>query len=316
MVARPIDDVLPAFSNLLIVADSKISRAVEIELKDDDGNRRVLLVRVAKGRAGNEKNYVITFEDVTNLISAQRTAAWADIARRIAHEIKNPLTPIQLSAERLKSKYEDEVSSDPEIFKQCTETIIRQVGDIGRMVDEFSSFARMPSVVFKNFDIRDAVNQTVFLQRVAHPEIEYIFECEENGEMPINADSRLISQALTNILKNSAESIYRNQERVESKILVTLRQEEEVISIDVADTGIGLPDINREALLEPYITTRDQGTGLGLAIVKKVMTDHGGEITLGDAPWVRDGRSGAQITLSFPSIKREKVGHSKVEEVI
>jgi two-component system nitrogen regulation sensor histidine kinase NtrY len=316
MVGRPIDEVLPAFSNLLIVADSKISRAVEIELKDDDGNRRVLLVRVAKGRAGNEKNYVITFEDVTNLISAQRTAAWADIARRIAHEIKNPLTPIQLSAERLKSKYEDEVSSDPEIFKQCTETIIRQVGDIGRMVDEFSSFARMPSVVFKNFDIRDAVNQTVFLQRVAHPEIEYIFECEENGEMPINADSRLISQALTNILKNSAESIYRNKERVESKILVTLRQEEGVISIDVADTGIGLPDINREALLEPYITTRDQGTGLGLAIVKKVMTDHGGEITLGDAPWVRDGRSGAQITLSFPSIKREKVGHSKVEEVI
>jgi two-component system nitrogen regulation sensor histidine kinase NtrY len=316
MVGRPIDEVLPAFSNLLIVADSKISRAVEIELKDDDGNRRVLLVRVAKGRAGNEKNYVITFEDVTNLISAQRTAAWADIARRIAHEIKNPLTPIQLSAERLKSKYEDEVSSDPEIFKQCTETIIRQVGDIGRMVDEFSSFARMPSVVFKNFDIRDAVNQTVFLQRVAHPEIEYIFECEENGEMPINADSRLISQALTNILKNSAESIYRNKERVESKILVTLRQEEGVISIDVADTGIGLPDINREALLEPYITTRDQGTGLGLAIVKKVMTDHGGEITLGDAPWVRDGRSGAQITLSFPSINREKVGHSKVEEVI
>ena len=316
MVGRPIDDVLPAFSNLLIIADSKISRAVEIELKDDDGNRRVLLVRVAKGRAGNEKNYVITFEDVTNLISAQRTAAWADIARRIAHEIKNPLTPIQLSAERLKSKYEDEVSSDPEIFKQCTETIIRQVGDIGRMVDEFSSFARMPSVVFKNFDIKDAVSQTVFLQRVAHPEIEYIFECEEDGEMPINADSRLISQALTNILKNGAESIYRNQERVESKIVVTLRQEDEVISIDVADTGIGLPDINREALLEPYITTREQGTGLGLAIVKKVMSDHGGEITLGDAPWVRDGRSGAQITLSFPSIKRETVRHSKVEEVI
>ena len=316
MVGRPIDEVLPAFSNLLIVADSKISRAVEIELKDDDGNRRVLLVRVAKGRAGKEKNYVITFEDVTNLISAQRTAAWADIARRIAHEIKNPLTPIQLSAERLRSKYEDEVSSDPEIFKQCTDTIIRQVGDIGRMVDEFSSFARMPSVVFKNFDIRDAVSQTVFLQRVAHPEIEYIFECEEEGEMSINADSRLISQALTNILKNGAESIYRNQERVESKIVVTLRQEEEVVSIDVVDTGIGLPDINREALLEPYITTREQGTGLGLAIVKKVMTDHGGEITLGDAPWVRDGRSGAQITLSFPSIKREKLGHSKVEEVI
>ena len=134
--------------------------------------------------------------------------------------------------------------------------------------------------------------------------------------MPINDDSRLISQTLTNILKNSAESIYRNNDRVESKILVTLRQEEEVISIDVADTGIGLPDINREALLEPYITTRDQGTGLGLAIVKKVMTDHGGEITLGAAPWVIDGRSGAQITLSFPSIKLEKVGHSKVEEVI
>ena len=316
MVGRPIGDVLPAFSNLLIIADSKISRSVEIELKDDDGNRRVLLVRVAKGHAGNEKNYVITFEDVTNLISAQRTAAWADIARRIAHEIKNPLTPIQLSAERLKSKYEGEVSSDPEIFKQCTETIIRQVGDIGRMVDEFSSFARMPSVVFKNFDIRDAVNQTVFLQRVAHPEIEYVFVCEEGGEIPIHADNRLISQALTNILKNGAESIYRNVERVESKIVVTLRQEDEVISIDVADTGIGLPDINREALLEPYITTREQGTGLGLAIVKKVMSDHGGEITLGDAPWVRDGKSGAQITLSFPSIKRETVGHSKVEEVI
>ncbi|MEC7475480.1 MAG: ATP-binding protein, partial [Pseudomonadota bacterium] len=182
--------------------------------------------------------------------------------------------------------------------------------------DEFSSFARMPSVVFKNFDIKDAVNQTVFLQRVAHPEIEYIFECEEDGEMPINADSRLISQALTNILKNGAESINRNEGRVESKIVVTLRQEDEVISIDVADTGIGLPDINREALLEPYITTREQGTGLGLAIVKKVMSDHGGDITLGDAPWVRDGRSGAQITLSFPSIKPETVRHSKVEEVI
>lgn len=316
MVGKPIADIFPAFSNLLGFADATISRAVEIEVKDDVGHSRVLLVRVARGHAGNHKNYVITFEDVTNLISAQRTAAWADIARRIAHEIKNPLTPIQLSAERLKSKYGGEVFSDPEVFKQCTETIIRQVRDIGRMVDEFSSFARMPSVVFKNFDLRDAVSQTVFLQRVAHPEIEYVFDCDQDGEVPIHADSRLISQALTNILKNGAESIYRNESRQESKIVVTLRHENEFISIDVADTGIGLPDINREALLEPYITTREQGTGLGLAIVQKVMSDHGGEIILGDAPWAGDGGTGARITLKFPAARRETAGRSKVGEAI
>lgn len=316
MVGQPIADVFPAFSNLLDMADRKVSRATEIEINDDDGAKRVLLVRVARGSRRNDRNYVVTFDDVTSLISAQRTAAWADIARRIAHEIKNPLTPIQLSAERLKSKYSKEVSSDPDVFQQCTDTIIRQVGDIGRMVDEFSSFARMPSAVFKDFDIRDAVSQAVFLQRVAFPDIEYVFNCEDDEPLVINADSRLISQALTNILKNAAEAIHRHDARDSSRITVTLSREEDNICVDVADTGIGLPTFNRNTLLEPYITTRAQGTGLGLAIVKKVMSDHGGKIILGDAPWIKDGKSGAQITLIFPATETQMVGHSKVEEVL
>ncbi len=316
MVGRHVQDIFPYFKDLIKTGQLKRNKSFEIEVTDDDGAARVLLARISSGTGNHKHNRVLTFDDMTSLLSAKRTAAWADIARRIAHEIKNPLTPIQLSAERLWSKYEGEIVSDPEVFQKCTNTIIRQVGDIGRMVDEFASFARMPVAVFKDFDLKDAISQTVFLHRVAHPEIEFVFEDLIEGTPVINADRRQLSQALTNILKNAAEALNDATLTGEKRIMVSLEMNEEQIIIKVADTGSGLPISERHNLVEPYTTTRGQGTGLGLAIVKKVIEDHGGQLKLGDAPWVKNGKSGAQITLIFPYQDNQTVGPYKVEEVI
>jgi two-component system nitrogen regulation sensor histidine kinase NtrY len=259
---------------------------------------RNLSVQVASESDSFGGGYVVTFDDITDLISAQRTAAWADVARRIAHEIKNPLTPIQLSAERLKRKYGKEVTSDPDIFDQCTDTIIRQVGDIERMVNEFSSFARMPAPKMHRENVQELLTQAVFLQRVAHPAVS--FESKTPKE-PIwfEADGRLVSQALTNVLKNACEAIEARKatgDDAKGRVSVLLEVDEERFSIRVIDNGIGLPPEHRHRLTEPYVTTRAKGTGLGLAIVRKIVEDHGGEIAIDDAP----EHQGAQVRLTFP----------------
>ena len=261
------------------------------------GTPRALSVQVSS-EWGNPHGFVVTFDDITDLVGAQRTAAWADVARRIAHEIKNPLTPIQLSAERLKRKYMDEISTDPDIFRQCIDTIVRQVGDIGRMVDEFSSFARMPTPVMKRENAAELLQQAVFLQRVAHPEITFAVE---GPKEPIyfEGDGRLINQALTNVLKNAGEGIaarHAKGDEAPGRIAVTLARGGATFAFKVSDNGIGLPAEHRHRLTEPYVTTRAKGTGLGLAIVRKIMEDHGGEIALGDA----EGGDGAEVILTFP----------------
>jgi len=251
-----------------------------------------------------DPGYVMTLDDITKLVSAQRTAAWADVARRIAHEIKNPLTPIQLSAERLQRKYADEVSSDPSIFEQCTDTIIRQVKDIGRMVDEFSSFARMPAPVIRNDEIVDLVKRSVFPQRVANPDIDYSLSLP-NEKIDVECDGRLIGQALMNILKNAAEGIESKVTALREKgddgdfrgaIDVDVEHNEHHIRICVEDNGCGFPTAERERLTEPYMTTRDKGTGLGLAIVKKILEDHSGQLILQDS----ERLGGASAVLYFP----------------
>ena len=267
------------------------------------GSVRSLSVQVDSEQGAGEGRFVVTFDDITDLVSAQRTAAWADVARRIAHEIKNPLTPIQLSAERLKRKYAREIETDPEIFAQCTDTIIRQVGDIGRMVDEFSSFARMPAPVMRRENFQELLQQAVFLQRVSNPQIA--FETKLPAQpVYLECDGRLLSQAMTNILKNAVEAIGAREAGGDSspgRIDISLGQESERVHLGITDNGIGLPPEHRHRLTEPYVTTRAKGTGLGLAIVRKIVEDHGGEITIADRA---DDVHGAEIRLTLPVRQR------------
>ncbi|GAA0578974.1 sensor histidine kinase NtrY-like [Rhizomicrobium electricum] len=260
---------------------------------------RQLSVQVTSEHGTHSTGFVATFDDITDLVSAQRTAAWADVARRIAHEIKNPLTPIQLSAERLKRKYLDAIGEDKAVFEQCTSTIIRQVGDIGRMVDEFSSFARMPNPVMRKECAQELLSQPLFLQREAHPEIT--FESHLPKDMVyFEGDGRLIGQALTNIIKNATEGIasrFDKGDDTPGKISVAIETTDSSVAFRVTDNGIGLPAEHRHRLTEPYVTTRAKGTGLGLAIVRKVMEDHGGEVLLEDA--AEDGK-GARVSLVLP----------------
>ena len=265
------------------------------------GRERTINVRVTtEASSESEHGYVVTLDDITELVSAQRNSAWADVARRIAHEIKNPLTPIQLSAERLRRKYGKTLGNDREVFEQCTQTIIRQVGDIGRMVDEFSAFARTPRPVVESQDLAETVRQVVFLMRVGHPDVTFEVELP-SSKLDARFDRRLISQALTNIIKNALEAIEAvpAAERGKGRVIVHAAREGETAIIDVVDNGVGLPPENRERLLEPYVTTREKGTGLGLAIVGKILEEHGGKIELRDAPAVREGGRGAWVRLSF-----------------
>ncbi|MDU7521787.1 MAG: ATP-binding protein, partial [Roseomonas mucosa] len=215
--------------------------------------------------------YVLTFDDITALLSAQRKAAWADVARRIAHEIKNPLTPIQLSAERLKRRYLKEIASDPETFQACTDTIVRQVGDLRRMVDEFSAFARMPQPVIRPEDLSRLAREAMVLQRDAHPAIAYETHFPENGPM-VPCDRRLLNQALINLLQNAADAIVMRPEgEAGGRIAFTVSVEKDGAAFIVEDNGVGLPTgEDRDQLTEPYVTHKAKGTGLGLAIVKKI----------------------------------------------
>jgi two-component system nitrogen regulation sensor histidine kinase NtrY len=287
--------------------DEPVGRAAgEVQLRRG-GKTRTLSVQVAS--EADARGFVATFDDITDLVSAQRTAAWADVARRIAHEIKNPLTPIQLSAERLKRKYGGEISSDPEIFNQCTDTIIRQVGDIGRMVDEFSSFARMPAPVMKRENAQELLSQALFLQRVAHPEIVFITEAPKEPVF-FEGDGRLIAQALTNVLKNAGEGVAARQARgnqAPGRIVAAIEMNGASFAYCITDNGIGLPPEHRHRLTEPYVTTRAKGTGLGLAIVRKIMEDHGGEISLND----NESGEGAQVVLSLPLVQKSVKGREE-----
>jgi two-component system nitrogen regulation sensor histidine kinase NtrY len=299
-MGKPVIDVVPGVGPLLAAARANPARAHESQIEiQRRGRTRTLLVRVtAEVEAGDVRGYVVTFDDVTELISAQRKAAWSDVARRLAHEIKNPLTPIQLSAERLRRRYLKEISTDPETFSMCVDTIIRQVGDIGNMITEFSSFARMPAPELHRHEVRSIVNQAVFLQRGAKPDIEFVTDMLES-DVTMVCDDRQLMQALTNLLQNASDSIQarvsaEGEDAEKGRIKVILRSENRRIGLVVEDNGIGLPrDVGRD-ITDPYVTTRAEGTGLGLAIVRKIMEDHGGELTLEDRP-----EGGAKISLIF-----------------
>jgi len=301
-LGHALSDVLPELDDMMKTAREGTQRLVQGQITiSRDGHERNLSVRVSAEQTSQSRDsYIITLDDITELVSAQRTSAWADVARRIAHEIKNPLTPIQLSAERIRRKFGKVITEDKAIFEQCTDTIVRQVDDIRRMVDEFSRFARMPKPVMEGEDVADTVRQAVFLMRVGHPEID--IEAEIKDE-PLRAqfDRRLISQALTNIIKNATEAIEAVPADTlgKGRIDVIAARDNEDIVIDVIDNGIGLPKVSRARLLEPYVTTREKGTGLGLAIVGRVLEDHGGRIELNDAADLRPGARGAWMRLRF-----------------
>jgi two-component system nitrogen regulation sensor histidine kinase NtrY len=301
VIGKTIPDAVPEIAALVEQARSGIQRVQGTITLAREGRERTINVRVTSEVSSEaEHGYVITLDDITELVSAQRTSAWADVARRIAHEIKNPLTPIQLSAERLRRKFGKTLTEDRDIFEQCTDTIIRQVGDIGRMVDEFSSFARMPKPVVESQDLAETIRQAVFLMRVGHPEITFDTALPP-GPMSARFDRRLISQALTNLLKNAVEAINgdTSDAREQGHINVRGAIEDDFAVIDVTDNGPGLPKENRERLLEPYVTTREKGTGLGLAIVAKIFEDHGGRIELRDAPEKGGSGRGAWIRATF-----------------
>ena len=300
LIGRELAEVVPEMAALMKEAMNRPSRRAEAQVTIIRQGRSLnLLVRISAERSTGElEGFVVTFDDITALLAAQRTAAWADVAQRIAHEIKNPLTPIQLSAERIKRKYLKHITSEVDVFTSCIETIERQVGIIGRMIDEFSSFARMPAPVFKGEDAIELLRQAITLQEVAHPGIEFSVDAPED---PVNlrCDGQQVVQVLTNVLKNAAESIdARDAPRSgdPGRIAVTLAATDDHVEIMVLDNGRGLPAGLRERLVEPYITTRAKGTGLGLAIVKKIMEDHGGELTIEDG-----AESGALIRLIFPA---------------
>ena len=300
-IGLPLDQVVPEFAALLneVKAAPERARTAEVQV-GPPANRRTLLVRIGTEMKGvGIDGYVVTFDDVTELLAAQRKAAWSDVARRIAHEIKNPLTPIQLAAERLKRRFTKEIQSDPETFAQCADTIVRHVGDIGRMVDEFSAFARMPQPVIKPEDLGRIAREALVLQRQAHPEIEWVTDLPERGPV-VPCDRRLISQALTNLLMNAADAVAmrpRAPDEPRGRITVAVGAGADGAVLSISDNGIGLPDHDRDRLTEPYVTHKPKGTGLGLAIVKKIMEDHGGRLALQD----RSGGPGAVASLILPT---------------
>ncbi len=303
----------PEFETVMeALLESRPDTDVEVDIMRDGETRR-LRVRAAGHVA---EGLVLTFDDITRLVAAQRNAAWKDVARRIAHEIKNPLTPIQLSAERLRRKYRKEIASDLETFDRCTETIIRQVGDIGRMVDEFSAFARMPAPRFEPANLTEMLRQAVFAQRFQDAEIEVKLEEPGGEDVWVTCDQRMIGQALTNILKNAGEAVGGRRAvapELAGRITAILTSTADDFCVTVEDNGVGLPAKDRDRLTEPYVTTREKGTGLGLAIVKRIMEDHGGSLALTDARTL----PGARVILKFPTTARlPAAAISGVEEMI
>jgi len=307
LIGRPLNAVQPSIAFIWEQARSlrlRLHQGQATVLRD--GRERVLNVRVTGSPGRDGRASVITLDDISDLVSAQRTAAWADVARRIAHEIRNPLTPIQLSAERLKRRYGRHIVEGRDVFDQCTDTIIRQVDDIKRMVDEFSSFARTPKARPARDDLTDCVRQAIFLMRVGRPDIT--FE-EQLPNEPVFADfdRRLVSQALTNVLKNATEGIDALSEFPSKGIVLTTLSVDgaDFAEIAVSDNGKGFPREDRHRLVEPYVTTRAEGTGLGLPIVVKIFEDHGGGVDLLDGLERPDGNLGAKVLMKLPLRRAE-----------
>ena len=313
-IGAPLAETVPELADLLRQATSRPDRMQQAEISfSRDGDAKTLLVRIAAEYLDDDViGYVATFHDVTELLSAQRKAAWADVARRIAHEIKNPLTPIQLSAERLNRKYLRQIKDDPETFKKCTDTIIRQVGDIGRMVDEFSSFARMPQPDFKRENVSELCRQAMFLEQNRDADVTFTSELPAD-DVYIQCDARQISRVLTNVLKNAAESIEGAREEggndIKGEVQLHMAQADGEVIITIDDDGRGLPEDGRDRLTEPYVTTRDKGTGLGLAIVKKIIEEHDGLLELSD----REPR-GARVKMSLPLGKTRQSGPNEAQK--
>ena len=290
MIGHPLDELSPELTRM--IAEGK-ERAIITHAKGTE--LLTLAVKVAPGTSG----HVITFEDITRQLLDQRQAAWSDVARRIAHEIKNPLTPIQLATERLKRRYRTQVAGDEdrELFDDLTSTIVRQVGDLRKMVDEFSSFARLPKPVFRDEDALDLVRQAVFLQEVAHSGIVFSVASSDLSDREVRCDRHQFGQAMTNVLKNAVEAVEARAGEARGeyagRIAVSISDAGDAIVVTVEDNGIGLP-ADRERITEPYVTTREKGTGLGLAIVNKIVDEHGGDMGFSSTP-----SGGTRVTLRF-----------------
>ena len=323
LVGQTLSDKLPAFAAVVAAHCEAVPKdaghkprapdQVSLSVGDEERTFAVTVTREAAGGAGRA---VVTFDDITELVSAQRTSAWADVARRIAHEIKNPLTPIILSAERIRRKYGKAITEDRETFDKLTATIERQAGDIKTMVDEFAAFARVPKPVIETGDLREAVQESVILFREGHPAVRYELVMPET---PVSGsfDRRLITQAVTNLVKNATEAVESYGETPDAKadkawrgrVEVRLVAEAQRFLIEVIDTGAGLPKQNRSRLLEPYVTTKGhKGTGLGLAIVQKITEQHGGSLALEDAPEAPDRRRGALVRITLPRAGGDTAG--------
>ncbi len=303
LIGKPVLKIAPFLEDLLDQTADSSGQVVQGIVEFENKNQHMMLnVNITPEGENNDEGFVITFDDMSQLISDQRSAAWREVARRIAHEIRNPLTPIQLSAERIRRKYRDEIKTSPAIFDRCLDTITRQVGDIGRMVDEFSSFARMPEPKIESVDLNELVRETMFGQQVSFPSVK--FELDQSGpEFHVDCDARLSAQAILNVLKNAAESTEAGAAKgSDPRIELEINQVEEFAILDVIDNGPGWPVNNRQRLVEPYFTTRQKGTGLGLAIVKRIMEDHHGKLELRDR---KDQQQGAVVRLSFPISKPE-----------
>lgn len=315
--------VVPEFSPLFARLKESGNDSVQDEVKVVRGGRlENLLVRVAPrtSEGGALEGYVIAFDDVTDLVAAQRSAAWGDVARRIAHEIKNPLTPIQLSAERIRRKFRPKLDADGDDLERMTQVIVRQTTDLRRIVDEFSKFARMPEAVKQREDIVAILNQAVTLQQAGQPNVTFHIDIPDQV-IPLSLDATMISQALTNLIKNAGEAIATRIEKGVSldltpAISISLTDLDTQVSITISDNGIGLPQ-DRAKLFEPYVTTRDKGTGLGLPIVKKIIEEHGGVLRLDDAEPIGDTQHvGAAATIELPKLQAEDAGRKskKVHE--
>ncbi|MEP6357075.1 MAG: PAS domain-containing sensor histidine kinase [Hyphomicrobiales bacterium] len=310
-VGKPVAEVIPEIAKLMktAMAADRDSHRAQVSLVRS-GMEYTVNARITSGFSDATRDgFVLTLDDITDLVTAQRTSAWADVARRIAHEIKNPLTPIQLSAERLRRRFGKNLNEkDQDVFDKCTSTIVRQVGDIGRMVDEFSSFARMPKPSFQKGDLRECLKEAVYVREVAQPEISFALELPEE---PLTGyfDERLLSQAITNIVKNAGEAITPSDSDPADhvgKIDIKGSSDENFLIIEIIDNGKGWPKENRHKLLEPYMTTRKKGTGLGLSIVVKVVEDHKGKVELLDSPDFAQTGRGAMVRISLP-IKNENL---------
>ncbi|MGJ8564127.1 MAG: ATP-binding protein [Alphaproteobacteria bacterium] len=304
ILGHPLDTVFPEFAAAFKTGRENIASRAEhqVTMETSAGTRNFDMRISAYEGTRQDTGWVLTFDDMTRLVTAQRHSAWREVARRIAHEIKNPLTPIQLSTERLKRKYSGKITTDPDVFDSCTDTILRQVASLEQMVNEFSSFARMPAPDFAQTNAKDLMERILFEQRVAFPAVKFDLQTAFRGQLSVLCDERLIGQALTNLYKNASESIAARVDDAgidepDGRIVTRLSREKQQLIIAISDNGRGWPFPDIERVMEPYVTTRSEGTGLGLAIVRRIAEDHQGQLQLSKRP---DGERGAHVEFRLP----------------